>query len=341
MNQKNINEDHLKNLSSEVKKIEENIEQLKIKQGNIVSEIKTDIKKWYKKWAKFIIGGFSLLTIYALFQIYNNVVNKSEEFITKSITLKFAEPKITYTLNEVAENQAQKIIENNLDPAIQKATSSINQKIESFEKDLQEFKDKYDSELKKLAKEVEYLKNRNVVLKLSDQAIATGDAAPFEELENIYDTSTDNDIKMIALSEVFRVKSHFATMTRIKGITVKYSEPRTGKEFAENEIPTEALIQGLKEAEPWQYRARIAELIKSRKEKKVPEALLGAIKNDKKLEVRKKAIDSFESITGFTSRDVFKYNPVKEWWEQNKKNVEKDLRDLQTIEEAIKGNSKN
>ena len=341
MNQENINDEHLNNLSFKVNKIEKDIEKLKAEKESIVSEIKADIKRWYKKWAKYIIGGFSVLTIFALLQIYYNVKNKAEEFITDSITSKFAEPEIKRTLNEVAVNQAQKIIENNLSPAIQKANDSVDQKIEYFEKDLKKFKDKYDSELKTLAKEVEYLKNRNVVLKLSDKAIATGDAAPFEELENIYYNSKDANIKMVALSEIFRVKNIFASMTRIKAIEVKYINPKTGKEFDEKEIPTEALIQGLKKHKTWQYRARIARLLRERKEKQVPEALLDAIENDKKLEVRKEAMDSYESVTGFKSRDVFKYKTAKEWWNKNKKRVDKDLNNLQKIEEVIKKNSEN
>jgi len=328
-------------MRNEVKKLGDNVEELKRKQENIVSEIKADTKRWLKKWITLVVGGFSLLTIYGLYRIYSNVIDKSEEFITESITLKFAEPKIANTFNDVAENQAQRIIEDNLNPAIEKATSFVSEKILLFEKDLKEFKNKYDLELKKLAKEVDYLKNRNEVLRLSDEAIATGDAVPFEQLESIYDSSTDEDIKKSALSEIFRVKSHFATMTRIIGIDVKYIDPQTGKEFKEREIPTEALIQGLKVAKPWQYRARIAELMKERKEKQVPEALLDAIKNDKNLEVRKKAMDSFEAVTGFTSRDVFGYSFAQEWWDKTKERVEKDLKNLQTIEEVIKKDSKN
>jgi len=334
MNQKNINEDYLKKLSSEVNSIEKNIKHLKTQQKNIVSEIKTDIKKWGKKYIGITIGSFSLLTIYAIFQITNIVIDKSEKFITNTITQKFAEPKIIKTFNEVAENQAQKIIFNNLKPAIQKATTTVNQKIKSFERDLGKFKKKYDSELKKLAKEVEYFKNRNVVLKLSDQALATGNAAPFEELKNIFNTSTDEDIKMIALSEIFRVKCHFATMTRIKGIDIKVTT-QTGKKFKENEIPTEILIQKLKTEEVWQFRAKMAELLRSRKEKQVPEALLDAIKNDKKLEIRKRAMDSFQSVTGFTSNDVFEYEPAQKWWKQNKTNIEKKLKKLQTLKTTL------
>lgn len=341
--QQNTRDEYLRDIDSEVKKVEGKIEQLKRNQEDIVSEIQINIKKWLKKWSTFLVGGFSLLTIYTLYCIYTNVIDKSEKFITESITLKFAEPKIAKTLNLVAENQAHKIIEDNLNPAIQKAILSVNEKIVFFDKDLQEFKEKYDLQLKKLAQEVNYLKNRNEVLKLSDEAIATGDAAPFEQLQNIYDSSADEHIKKSALSEILRVKNHFATMTRIKGLIVRYTDPKTGKELTDKEIPTEALIQRLRvrEAEPWQLRARIAELLKERKEKQVPEALLEAVKNDKKLEVRKNALDSFESVTGFSRRDVFEYTAAKGWWEQNKQRVETGLQDLQRIEQAIKKTPEN
>ena len=143
---------------------------------------------------------------------------------------------------------------------------------------------------------------------------------------------------MSVLAGIFQVKEHFATMTRIKGITVKYTEPNTGKEFIEDKIPTEALLQGLKNAKPWQYRARIVDLIKNRKEKTVPEALLSTIKDDTKLEIRKKAMDSFESITGYTSKDIFNYEPAAKWWQQNKAQVESELKDLQTIEMKLEEN---
>lgn len=339
--QQNTRDEYLRDIEAEVKKVERQIEQFKRNQEDIVSEIQINIKKWLKKWSTFLVGGFSLLTIYALYCIYTNVIDKSEKFITQSITLKFAEPKIAKTLNLVAENQAHKIIEDNLNPAIQKAILSVNEKILFFEKDLQEFKEKYDLQLNNLAQEVNYLKNRNEVLKLSDEAIATGDAGPFEQLQNIYDSSADEHIKKSALSEILRVKNHFATMTRIKGLIVRYTDPKTGKELTDKEIPTEALIQGLRGAEPWQIRARTAELLKERKEKQVPEALLEAVKNDKKLEVRKNALDSFESVTGFSRRDVFEYTAAKGWWEQNKQRVETGLQDLQRIEQTIKKTPEN
>lgn len=287
---------------------------------------------------------FFVLIILSAFYLFQFGELGSFIFSSKWADVKFIKEKREEARQDAEEisqikNQIQKIFEDSRHS--QEIIIETQKRILSLEKDLQNFKDKYDSEVKKLAKEVEYLKNRNEVLKLSDAAVATGDAEPFEKLEKIYILSTDKEIKMAALSQIFRVKNHFATMTRIKGVDVTYTHPQTGKEFIENEVPTEALIQGLKEAKYWKVRARIAELLKERKEKQVPEALLETIKNDKKLEVRKKALDSFESVTGFASRDVLRYTPAKEWWEENKLNVEKDLEDLQTVEEVIKKNSEN
>jgi len=327
----------LNQIEQQIKTINNQIQELKTEKDKIISSIKNEtiggIKKWILRW----IGGGILSLILMYWTICAGVTRSA----TNSIREKFAEPKITQTLNEVAQNEAKKIIEDSLNPAVLNATIQINKKIEFFEKDIQEFKNKYDLQLENLVKEVEYLKNRKEVLRLGDEAIATGKSAPFEELENIYYTSDDKDIKMVALSEIFRVKNQFATMTRIKGVDVTYTYPQTKKEFKENDIPTEALIQGLKEAPTWQSRAKIAEILRGRKEKRVPEALLDTIKSDDYLEVRKKAMDSFESITGFTSRDIFKYDPAKQWWETNKVNVEKNLKDLQTIKEAINKNSQN
>ncbi|MFH1288945.1 MAG: HEAT repeat domain-containing protein [bacterium] len=329
----------IENFKKELSGITDNIEQLKQDKTKIILDIKSDIKKWCGKHIGWTIGGISILTLYALFQIYTNVVNKSEEFITDTITFKFAEPQIAQTFNSVAENQAKAIIETNLNPAIQKATATINQKIKSFETNLQQFKDKYDTELTRLSKEVEYLKNRNMLLRLSDKAIAEADAQSFDKLESIYESTLDEDLKLVALSEIYRVKLAFLNTTRIKGVEITYTDKRTGKVFKDTEIPTEALIGNLNNNTDWRVRARAIEILKSRKEKQVPETLLNAIQNDKNLEVRAKAVKSFERVTGFKNTDVLNFLPVKNWWKTNQDSV--NLKDLQTIQSAIENNSEN
>ncbi len=333
------NENNLKEIEEKIKNLSSTMTELNQDKKEIVSYIETKTKGGIKKWFRKYIGGGILSLIIMGITIYFSVIAKSTKYITNSITDKFAEPKIEETLKEVAKNQANIILENSLNPTIQEALLSVDQKIGLFDIDLQEFKKQYDQELKMLAQEVEYIKNRNEVLKLSDRASASGDAEAFEKLGNISNSSKDENIRMLALSEIFRIKSQIATMTRIKGIEVRYIDPKTGKEFIEEEIPTEALIKELKEAPFWKHRARIAELLKTRKEKQVPEALLEALRTDKNLEVRKKALDSFESITGFRSPDVIKYKPASEWWKDNKKDIEPKLQDLQTMEEVIEENS--
>lgn len=323
-------------LNVELREISKNIAQLNQDKEKIITDIKTDIKSWCKKYCGYIFGGFSLLTIFALYQIYSTVIDKSTEVITNSITVKFAEPQITQTLKDVAENQAKEIIENHLNPGIQKATSTVNQKIDLFDKDLQEFNNTYSLELKKIAKEVEYIKNRNMLLKLGDKAIAEADAESFEKLYNIYESTSDEDLKLFALSEIFRIKLNFINTTRIKGLEITYTNPETGKSFKNSDIPTEHLIQILKYNPTWEYRAKASELLKERKEKQVPEALLNTLKNDKNLEVRAKAMISFEIITGFKSNDVFLYPPAEDWWNKNKKDI--SLSELQTIQSALEKN---
>ena len=297
-----------------------------------IDELKNDIIKTLQKklWGWFLVGlavlgGVTGLSLWG-------IKCKTEQIVIDRITKQFEEPKIQAILKEVAEKTAKDIIDNRLDPEIQDAKTTVNQKIGLFEADLQQFKDTYESEIERLSSEVEYIKTRNDILKLSDSAFATGEAEPFEEIFNIYNTTEKEDIKMLALSQILRIKSTLANTTRVQISEVSYTDPQTEKKYKNEEIPTNILIQGLKDAENWQYRALIASLLKSRAEKKVPEALLDTIQNDKNLEVRKRAMDSFESVTGFKSKDVINCSPAKQWWEENQVEVNSRLRELQTLE---------
>jgi hypothetical protein len=320
--------------------IKREVDELKSEKKAIVADIEKNIKSWCKKWLVLIFGSLSLLGSISIIRLYHEVEKKSEEFITKSITDKFAEPSINQTLNKTAQDKAGEIIEEKLNPEINNAKITIANDINSFNKELQQFKNIYNSKLKNLTGEVGYINSRNKLLKLGDNAIATGDANHYEELYKIYNSSTDNDIKNNAIAEIFRVKSYYASMTRIKGIDLKYTHSQTEKEFTEKEIPTEALIKGLKEEQDWKTRARTAQLLAQRKEKQVSDALLDSIKSDKNLEVRKRAMDSFQNITGFKSNDVFDHKPAQEWWQEHKVETEKKLNELQTIESVLKSASK-
>jgi hypothetical protein len=326
MNQTSQKLEHIKTETDGIFNI---VEQLKEEKENVIISTKKDIKSWCKKCSLLIFGGWSILTVISLISIYFGVKNKTETFITKEITQKFAEPQIALTFTSVAENEAKKIIEDRLTPAIKVANQSVSEKLISFENSLQEFKDTYDIELKKLTVEVEFLKSRNEIMKLGDEAIANRDAISFEKLERIMISSKDIYIKQSALSEILRVKNFISSGTSIRGVDVTYLDPNTGSILKNDKIPTSVLINGLIKNKSDQERAKIAQLLNKRKEKQVPEVLLNAIKNDKDLEVRKEAMDSFEAVTGFKSTDVLMYDPAIKWWNENKAKVESNLKDSQ------------
>ena len=129
-------------------------------------------------------------------------------------------------------------------------------------------------------------------------------------------------------------------MTRIKGVKPQWIDPKTKNNITIDNLPTERLIAALSIQENWKIRAKCAEHLKSRKEKGVHEALLNSIKNDAHLEVRKKAMDSFQRVTGFKSSDVFDYAPALKWWDKNKENIYENLKEQQTIEMYYKKNNK-
>ena len=106
------------------------------------------------------------------------------------------------------------------------------------------------------------------------------------------------------LSEVFRVKNHYATMTRIKGVSI-VAEESDGRKTKDDEISTQILLKNLANHEDWQIRAKAAQLLKDRKEEIVSEALLKAVKSDPRLDVRKLALKSFAIINDVELPDVF------------------------------------
>jgi hypothetical protein len=94
----------------------------------------------------------------------------------------------------------------------------------------------------------------------------------------------------------------------------------------DDEIPTSILIRSfLKGSNRWQIRERAAELLRTRSERGVPDALLEAC-HDKSLDVIRTSLNSFKSITGFESTDVFGCDEAKQWWKENKSEKEKNLK---------------
>ncbi len=271
--------------------------------NEIVEEVKSKIIEWCRGWLTLIFGGFSLLTLIALYQIYHLTINKSAEIITNQITEKFSEDHISKTFTDVAENQAKQIIENSLNPAIAKAVTSIDTNLETFDVKIKETNTQYDLELKSLKNEVAYFKERTNILKLGDKAIATGLAEPFDKLTSIIKLSENDELKMIAIAEVYRILSHLSLVQQpslSKGFG--YEKSGTDEFFFIKDMKTSAMIDLLSKEQggaSYIIRAKLVALLATKREKGVIEVLFNVIENDSHLTVRYNALNSFEKLTGF------------------------------------------
>lgn len=296
------------------------------------------------RMVKMLWGGFAVIAAGSfLFSWWNlEIIHKKsvkylENKLTARIEAEFETKRIRDTVTGVAEHQTKLIIRDKLEPSIKEATDLVDKKTGEFEEILNEFTTKYDAETNILAEEVGILKLRNTIMKLGDEAIATGKAAPYDKLFEIYSTSENEYERLLAQSTIHQIKGQFGVMTRMANTELVYNHPDPKQTFKENEIPTEALIEGYPKIKNWKYRGRAIQLLASRKEPGVPECILSAMK-DEHLEVRKISIQSFERVTGWKSNDTFGFGEdlEKKWWTENKERVEKDFKELQTIEDAIK-----
>ncbi len=264
-------------------------------------------------WRKFQAFGaiFAIFFGGGMWGIYS----QTERIVINRVTEQFNEPRIQEILQGVASNEAKSIIENTLNPEVAKMNELIAASRKELESEIAEvkqetkyFKDyiegtklSFSKEYATLADQVNFLKQRNILTSLADEAISQGIASPYEELQVL---PVGEQLQNAKLSEVLRVKNYYATMTRIEGVSIVASEP-DGRKTKDDEISTQILLKDLANNESWQIRARAAQLLKNRKEEIVSEALLKAAKNDPRLDVRKLALDSFAIINDVKLPDVF------------------------------------
>ena len=283
---------------------------------------------------KQVIAGLAILAIFtglSIWGIYVRIEQKTEKLIAEQ----FKEPRIQQLLKEVAENQAKKIIEETLTPSIKKANESIKLKNQSLDAFVTKFETKYNDTLKKISQELKYLQKRNDILKLTDKAIGYGDAGSYEKLLRTSDTTTDEDLMAIVRTEIFRIKSFYATASRIGEIDLTF--PFGDKVLKNEKIPTDVLLNTLKLSKNWKIRGMVADLLGNRKEKTVPEALLKALNTDQNLDVRRKAENSFVRITGYEFKDnnILCVKAEEKWWESNKEEKNDKLEELQTLKKLL------
>ncbi|MCM8780985.1 MAG: hypothetical protein NC908_03580, partial [Candidatus Omnitrophica bacterium] len=194
----------------------------------------------------------------------------------------------------------------------QKVLADSQKETESFRSYLDLTKSKFTEKYNALMEELALLRERNRLAELANVAIVEGKRKALEELENFVKDASRRELIEVAQAEIMRIKAFYATTNPLKGQSITYNSP-SGMVILDDKIPTSTLILELRQNPDWRLRAKFAELLAKRKEPGVEEALLGAMRNDQRLEVVKVASESFCMLTGCRLKDIFDWESAKEW----------------------------
>jgi len=270
-----------------------------------------------KSFSTFIIGYF----LYRFIQKKNNNFSSKDLFSITSIVLIVS----VFWLVNIGDATRLTFLGIEIDKRIEKAENIIK-RLEDVEKTAQSTKD----DLKKIQKEssVMFLKLDTLISKenkifeiqkLQDQALE-GDFSSYELLKEY--NSEDLDLNERARSAILSIKGFYIGKTKIKGFEI-FTKDEEGNQVKGENFETSWLMDDLIQNKDWRVRARAAELLKSHKEIGVPEALLDSMENDPNLWVRKEALNSFESVTGFKANDVFQFETgiPRKWYVKNQEEI--------------------
>ena len=282
------------------------------KQVNIASE-QTNIAKIQveETRAKRIEASKVLEEVQEVKDNAESVLLKADDALKKSDSvLKDANAKVEQVSSKV----------NGIGEKVQKADKSINtftKRQKELSEDVNEIKTELTAELKKL-------KERNEIVALADNAISNGDTASYEELyRRLNKLNEDNELYDVTVSSILRIKNFYMMATRVIGGKISYKKSG-GTIIKLDNLTTERLIKGLLKNHDWRVRNKIALLLRKRKEKGVPDALIKGME-DRNLDVRRACIVSFNSLTGYKNPDVLEYNKLIEWWSEHKEEWESKL----------------
>jgi hypothetical protein len=246
-------------------------------------------------------AGFFSLLLAILGTSYVTIRSKVEGIVTSQIEQRFAEPRIRETFQEVAENQASKMLRDEIQPAVDR-----------FRADLQK-------EYQTVAEEVARVKLLNSLPILADKAILEYDRGALNELNRIAQTDTEmNPLKRAAIAEIKRVEIGYTggfgglpdRIQFLPSLTV-ISEDGTVK--VDGDIPTSRLMMSLSDLD-WRVRAKAASLLGVRKEKGVPDILLNVMRTDIYLGVVANASQSFRFLAGlYEPGNIDVVDNLKKW----------------------------
>jgi hypothetical protein len=269
-----------------------------------------------KSFSTFVIGYFLISFIKK-----NNNLSSKNLFTITSLVLILA----VFWLVNIGDATRLTFLGIEIDKRIEKAENIIR-RLEDVEKTAQST----NNDLRIMQKEssATILKLNTLISKenkifeiqrLQDQALE-GDFSSYELL--IEYNSEDLDLNERARSAILSIKGFYIGKTKIKGFEMSRKDEEGNQVKGEN-FETSWLIDDLIQNTDWRVRAKTAELLKSHKEVGVPEALLDSMENDPNLWVRKEALVSFESVTGFKASDVFQFETgfPRKWYVKNQEEV--------------------
>lgn len=234
-------------------------------------------------------------------------------------------------MQEVAEGQAESIIETEVKGEVSRFKQETASQMEGFNAYLDELRVRYENDYKSLSKELAVLQQRNEIARLGDLGTQAADRSAFEKLERLKEEASDDSIGFAAQAEIARVKSFWANTTRVAG--QNFVRP-DGTIVKEADISTVDLMDMLLHHQKWNARALAAKALAKRKETGVPDALLLSNRQDQDLEVVRWTVDSFARVTGYEKRDVFSFDAMADWWADHAEEVNKTLTDPNVAPQA-------
>ena len=166
---------------------------------------------------------------------------------------------------------------------------------------------------------------KDKILGLAKQSVDDGSRKAYEELISIAEASDGKNAPAAveAAAELEKIKSFYRTAEIGKDANLDFKDA-DGHVLRNEQISTGDLIYVLNHGE-WQLRVLAARLLRVRREKNVPDALIGVIASDSRLDVVRQAVMSFADLTGYRTSNPLPVESVQIWWEEHRQDVLKSL----------------
>jgi hypothetical protein len=190
--------------------------------------------------------------------------------------------------------------------------------------------------------ELVLLKERNRLTELADDAIATGNRAPYTRLWEAFDDPRLSPLLHAARAEILRVQNFYLSGSRLQKFDIPVAElfPQTPT-LRDTQLSDDQIIGLLGDnTKDWPIRMKSAWILGQRRSTRSGEALVKAIQEDPNLDVVKEATFSFEQMTGFRAK-IFEPKLIEEFWKNfNAKQPPKEADAAQETKQPKKEDAK-